>query len=207
MSEGPARDRLLEWEGCSIAGDLTETLTVDELGDAIRSFSRADKLRLRKAGCLFSGGTELDWESLLQEAVLRALDGTRRCPRSAPPVKFLINAMRSLASAERDSVTLRPTPEPLSATRTEGAALSVPEPGRDAEALLLAREDYALRLAALEDLFSDDEEGLMIVMGDMDGLDADAIRELTGLDHKGLATARRRIRRRVEAKYPGGFGV
>lgn len=204
MSEGLARDRLLKWEGCSIAGDQTETLTVDELGDAIRSFSRADKLRLRKAGCLFSGGTELDWESLLHEAVLRALDGTRRCPRSSPPVKFLINAMRSLASAERDSATLRPTPEPLSAT---GTALNVPEPRRDGEALLLAREDYALRLAALEDLFSDDEEGLMIVMGDIDGLDADAIRELTGLDHKGLATARRRIRRRVEAKYPGGFGV
>src|SRR5665213_2076798 len=79
MSEVRARDRLLELEGCSIAGDQAESLTVDELRDAIRSFSRADNLRLRKAGCLFSDGTELDWKSLLQEAVLRVLDGTRRC--------------------------------------------------------------------------------------------------------------------------------
>ncbi len=173
-------------------------MTVDELRDAINGFSQADKLRLRAAARYFSGWSKDDWGDLLNEAVARALDGSRQCPRNTAPVTFLKNAMRSIVSAERETAMLRPKAVSLSSTGTDDEAIQVAAPARNAEQTLVARDEYAERLQLLEDLFRDDEEAQMILLGEMDELDADAIRELTGLDRTSYATARRRIRRRIE---------
>lgn len=100
---------------------------------------------------------------------------------------------------------LRPATTSLSATGTDGQALDVPSSNRSAEEVRVARDDCAAMLAALEDVFNDDEEAQMVIMGDIDGLDAEAIREMQGWDKIQLATVRKRIRRRIEARFPAGF--
>ncbi|WP_421933939.1 hypothetical protein [Phenylobacterium sp.] len=153
---------------------------------------------------MFADGTRYEINDLINEAVLRALDGNRRCPRKTAPVIFLANAMRSIVSAERASVALHPRTQSLSATGTEGP-FNVRSLDRNPEEMRLARDEFVERLQALDTLFADDEEAQMIIMADIDGLDADAIRELTGLNSTQYATARRRIRRRIEVRFPTGF--
>jgi hypothetical protein len=143
----------------------------------------------------------------LQEAISRALDGSRSCPRSVAIVVFLKNAMRSIASSERDSAQLRPRFKPLSEPAVATAASQTAATSRTAEEMLMAREDYEGRLKALEEIFDDDEEAEMVILGELEGLDASGIRELTGLSLHEYATVRRRIRRRIDAKYPRGFNV
>lgn len=199
------RPRLTNREARAIDQDAQESLTVDELRAAISAFSAADMLRLRRAACHFKVGTSFEWKELLNEAIVRALEGSRHCPRDVPPVHFLANAMRSIVSADRDSAALRPPTASLSATGTEGVVHNLPSPQLSVEELRISREECAIRVAALEALFEDDEEAQMVIMGDIEGLDADAIREMQGWDKTKLATVRRRIRRRIDARYPKGL--
>lgn len=171
----------------------------------IGSFTQADHLRLRKAARILCGGSGYEWNELLNEAVVRALSGTRRCPRSTQPVVFLANAMKSIVSAGRESLALQPETTSLAATGTDGKVLDPPSRQRTVEETLTARDDCAARLAALDDLFKDDEEAQMVILGDIEGLDAEAIRDMQGWTLQELATVRRRIRRRIEARYPTGF--
>lgn len=136
---------------------------------------------------------------------MRALAGSRRCPRDTPPVLFLGNAMKSIVSADRESRALQPPSSSLSATGTEGLVLNLPSLEPSAEETLIGRHDYAARLAALEALFEDDEEAQMVLMSDMDELDAATICEMQGWSRTQLATIRRRIRRRIDAGFPTGF--
>ena len=56
------------------------------------------------------------------------------------------------------------------------------------------------------DLFEDDLVAQTIVEGDMDGIEGEELRSLTGLDLKAFASKRRLIRRRINGKFPKGMG-
>lgn len=189
----------------AIAHATEECLTVDELRASIGSFSQADMLRLYKAARVYCGGSGFEAADLRQEAFVRAFAGTRQCPRNLPVLVFLVGVMRSIVSAGRASVALDPEIRSLAATGTDGRAIDPPSIQRTAEDLRLARDDSAARLATLEEMFADDEEAQMVILADIDGLDAEAIRDMLGWDKNQLATVRRRIRRRIEARFPHGF--
>lgn len=183
----------------------SENFTVDELRVLIDGFSEGDYVRLmRNAGYLVAG-TGMDPEELLGEAIGRVLGEDRACPRSLPAVVFLIGVMKSVAWAVRDAARRMPAMESLTASGTSDVVLDLPAPGRSIEDVLIARQDYNARLAALEELFADDTDALLVIMGDADDMPAEEIRELGGFDVKSYATIRKRIRRKIEKEFPGGW--
>ncbi len=54
-------------------------------------------------------------------------------------------------------------------------------------------------------LFDGDEMAQIIIKGDMEGVDAKELYDLTGLDKTAYASKRRLIRRRIEHAYPEGW--
>lgn len=131
-------------------------------------------------------------EDLVQEALLRAMSGVRRCPAGTDIVVFLQGVIRSLASAARKRGGLL-GPLPLD----EESVSWVPEPsGRRA-----ATENLRQRLL---NVFAESTRERLIVTLMLRGYRGAQIRDRTGLSMTELATARRRIRRWIErAKREG----
>ena len=76
----------------------------DEIETAIRSLTDAQWFRLRKAAEYFAWIYDLEANDLLQEAFCRALAGDRKCPKHVDVVKFLVEAVRSIANGEGEKV-------------------------------------------------------------------------------------------------------
>jgi DNA-directed RNA polymerase specialized sigma24 family protein len=181
-------------------------LSIDEAREAIAALTTADLIRLKKVGALYAVGVGVDGLEVLNEAVRRALDGTRNCPGDVPMTVFLVNVMRSMASSERAKAKEEPMMESMSSTLDDGpAVLEPPSPTRNVEEMRLAREDAEGRLRALEDIFRDDDDAQLVLMGDVDEMSADEIRALGCWDEQAYATIRRRIRRKIAARYPQGW--
>lgn len=181
-----------------------ESLSTDELRVAF-ALSPLQRAKLVKAASRLVGGTDYEPDDLVSEAVVRALDGTRTCPRDVPPTVFLWNAMKSIASAAWESRSLRPRATSIDGPGSEKIAAKLRASERSAEEGLVASEDSAKRLEALMTLFKDDADALCVVMGDLDGLEADEIRALCSLDKLAFPTVRRRIRRTIDRGYPEGW--
>lgn len=190
--------------------DQHELLSVTDLRAAFQSFAAADSLRLEKAGRYLGWKCRTDGGELLGEAVMRALNGDRRCPRQLPAVQFLIGVMKSLASEiieKRKSDQLaNPTNEnPLSPSGLLTCfATELPGP----EELLLAKEEEEYMKAVVADieaLFVNDEQAQQVLMGEMIGMSAEEIRKHGSMDRSTYNTARRRIRRRIDKNYPRGW--
>ena len=81
-----------------------EHLTPAEIESALGGLGRAEMLRLTKVAARLTDGTSQTGDDLFQEAVLKALDGERQCPRDVDVSLFLANAMRSR------SISAPPTP-------------------------------------------------------------------------------------------------
>jgi len=106
--------------GWAITDGAEEILTVDELRASITGFSQADHLRLGRAARILCGGSGFEWNDLINEAVVRALAGSRNCPRATSPVVFLVGAMRSIVSTGREVQARERENESLAATGTDG---------------------------------------------------------------------------------------
>ena len=80
--------------------DSDDDASTGDVARALAALTQADLLRLKRLAQqrarLVPG---LDWEDLLNDALLRALDGSRRWPRGVPLRAFLAGIMRSLADA------------------------------------------------------------------------------------------------------------
>jgi hypothetical protein len=87
----------------------------------------------------------------------------------------------------------------------ESGALVVPDPCPTAETLMIEAEEDARFRSAMLNLFEDDPEARDIVEGKIEGMDAEELRELTGLDKKGYASKLRLIRRRTDKAFPQGW--
>ena len=155
-----------------------------DVAAALCALTDADLLRLRavarlRARNLPSGS--VGWPDLLQESVLRALDGSRRWPPEVPLLAFLGGIMRSLCT------------EHWRRYRREGIVdrMADPSPGSDPERSYAS----AQALAALDRLFADDPVALRVLAGLTDDLSAAEIRLHYGLSEVEYDTARRRMRR------------
>ncbi len=182
------------------------TLDIDQARDAVAALTATDLLRLQRAGAIYGVSIGVDGMDLVNEAISRALGGVRACPTDVPFVVFLRNAMRSIASAER----ARMKEEAMLESMTGGpdgplTAIDWTAPGRTCEETLLAREDTAARLKALETLFADDEDAQLVLMGDLDEMSAADIRAMNEWSEQAYASVRRRMRRKLSAAYPNGW--
>lgn len=196
----------MRWGPQGDGGLKVATLDIDEVRDAVAALTAADLIRLHRVGAIYGVSIGLEGMDLLNEAISRALDGVRACPRDVAFVVFLKNAMRSIASSERAKVKEQPMLESMTfGLDDRPAILDRPSIGRNAEETVLAREDAEGRLNALEELFVDDEEAQFVLMGDLDEMPAADIREMNGWSELDYASVRRRMRRKLSAAFPDGW--
>jgi RNA polymerase sigma-70 factor (ECF subfamily) len=165
-------------------------------------------IRLRQIAGIYCKG-KIEREDILQRAFVAALDGSRKCPRDIALITFLAGTMRSLASSWFKSLTR--TPElhliAVQGDDCEDVPVGIDTPAEEptADQQHVSEEEAAAIRAAILSLFADDEFARLIIEGDMEGMDATELRELTGLDETAYGSKRRLIRRRIVKAYPEGW--
>lgn len=188
-----------------------DTLTEDEMRLAVAALSDVDLLKLERAAVWLTSRRSISPDDLLQEAICRSLEGARRCPRGVRLVAFVINAMRSILSSHQkasagDPIELATPVSALSEGDDEIDPLanirdSAPTP----EQQLLAEDEANQMKAALHRLFDDDPVAELVLLDIFAGLTAEEARADLQLDETEYATIRRRIRRRINQRYPEGW--
>jgi RNA polymerase sigma-70 factor (ECF subfamily) len=192
-------------EGCEMApGEpAVSHLSPAEIEAAINQLSSADFSRLRKLAGLRSRVGPMVADDLLQEAFVRALDGSRKCPRHVDIIRFLGGVMHSIASDAVKAQNRRPLElrlVPASSGDDELPLLDPPDPRANAEDEIAAGQIRREIIA----LFDDDLAAQTIAEGMMDGMEGEELRSCTGLDEKAFATMRRLVRRRIDKAFPKG---
>jgi hypothetical protein len=170
-----------------------EVLSTAELEAALDGMVPGDWTRLRKLAhyLAMSRGGEAD--DLVQEALTRSLEGRRRCPKGLSIVKFLSMVMRSLASEVSESRKKGLVPVAVSGEVFERVALDMPSP----EAATISKIDGGAMLQRVEAAVDGDDELGFLLMGIGDGMKGVSLQGFVGLDAKGLASAQRRLQRRL----------
>jgi len=195
--------------------------TDDDIRDAIEALTEDDALRLRKAAQGFLAGTEYqDPRELINEAVLRAMDGTlgslgRHWPKQRVPfVAFMIMTMMSIADGSRGSHLMSRTDrlEGLS-LKGEGAdhvldylgfwTRSVEDEALDAEEEAAATVRAKVDADRIDALFAGDQEVSWLVMCIKEGKSPAKARELAGFTTTEYETIRKRLRRGAAKLFPG----
>jgi RNA polymerase sigma-70 factor (ECF subfamily) len=184
----------------------TDHLSEDEVRAQIEALTMPELIKIEKMSQLY-GGRDVDPGDLLQEAIKRALDGTRKCKRGVDFLVFLKNAMRSIASAKRK----KQVPEndiAFSKDAHSGDISGMPTSSPEENVLAQERAKACeAKLQEIYDLFKDDGDATGILMGKEEGLSAQEIREMWGMDKTTYNSTRRRIRRTVNKKYPKGWSA
>jgi RNA polymerase sigma-70 factor (ECF subfamily) len=173
-----------------------------EVSRALASMSAVELLRLGALARLRARGLPagIDWSDLLNEALARALDGSRQWPQGVPFLVFLAGVMRSVCA---DVWRRRRREAELIAFggSVEADGGEVACPAADQERVLAACE----AVAAIYRLFAGDVVALRIISGLANGQTAEEIRVLHGLSQVEYDSARRRMRRALlRAEF---FGV
>ena len=189
------------------SGQVAATRTRDEIAAAIRSLSAVDLARLKMVARKYAFSRPIEPDDLLQEAYARALD-SRACPSHVDVVKFLAEAMRSIAHGEAEKVEHKVTLVPIASTGGPYDADSIKDEADDAETRMIAAqraERCIATHAAVIALFDDDPTAQLVLEGMMEEMTTEEMRELTGLDKTGYDSKRKLIRRRIDKQYPEGW--
>jgi DNA-directed RNA polymerase specialized sigma24 family protein len=136
----------------------------------------------------------LGWADVLNEAIARVLDGSRRWPPGVPLVALLAGVMRSICDdywrrARREFELLVRWEDFVDLAVPDEEAQSPPDPER----VLAAGQ----ALAAIDRLFASDPPVLKIIAGLADGLTAKEICRVYGMSERDYDTARKRMRRAI----------
>jgi len=147
--------------------------------------SVTDLLRLKAIARLHAWALPPDMSAadLLQEAILRVLQGSRRAPPGLSMPAFLAGVMRSIRTEQRRRAQREPG--------TGFAAAEAGDPAPDPERCLAARQE----LAAIYRLFKGDPVASLILDGLAAGLGPDEIRAANDLSKTEYDSTRKRIRR------------
>jgi hypothetical protein len=182
------------------------TLSVAEITARIRLMSDADKIRFIRASNYSSFGGARSPVDLRQEAIRRAIAGTRKCPSQVSILTFLKGAMRSIASADRKATAHGPklAVVPSDSTAMQGLTDGL-DPRLSAEDRMVQQDQVDEIRARILGLFDDDPTAQMIAEGMMDEMEGTELRELVGLSEKEFASKRRLVRRRIDNALPNGW--
>jgi RNA polymerase sigma-70 factor (ECF subfamily) len=146
--------------------------------------TESDLLRLKVLARLHARGLppEIAWTDLLQEAIARVLDGSRRQPAGLAIVPFLSGVMRSIKAEHwrRARREARQLPKLLADTPT-------PNP----ESSLIAFQE----LTAIDRLFADDIPARNVITGLAEGRSPEEICSNNHLSKTDYDSTRKRIRR------------
>jgi DNA-directed RNA polymerase specialized sigma24 family protein len=163
--------------------------TTERVAHALRRLSDSDLLRLEALARLRARGLPagIGWSDLLNEAIRRALDGSRPWPPGVPLLAFLAQIMRSIWS----ELCRRDTLERSIALTDRAAFCCTRTDEIDPERIVSA----AQALAEIHKLFSRDPAALNVIAGLADGRTAQEIRDIHGISETEYDTIRKRIRR------------
>ena len=184
------------------SGPVCSVLSEDEIVRAIRALSTASWNRLRRLATVLCRGRPIAPEDLLQETFARAIEGSRSCPRNVDIVRFLAEAMRSIASGTMKVLSRQPEFQAVALIGDDGVALDPPDWRPTAEQHAISDQETAEIKRVILDLFSDDVTARVMVEGMMDGMDGETLRQVTDLTKTGFASKRRFIRRRIDKAFP-----
>ncbi len=154
-------------EGSSRRIVTVDNTTVD-IARTIRSLSDADLVRLKALARLWARGLPggVGWTDVLHEAIVRALDGSRKWPPDVPILAFLSGIMRSICDDQwrrsRRELEVLVRGEDLVDLCASGDEAKSPSPERVVAA--------AQSLAAVDRLFASDRLALKIIAGLAEGL-------------------------------------
>jgi RNA polymerase sigma-70 factor (ECF subfamily) len=179
--------------------------SIDEVTAAIKALSVADRVRVKRAAQYFCRHWTMSPDDLLQEAILRALEGGRKCPRNIEIVVFLIGIIRSLSSTEARAMKRKPVLHVVPMIGEGDESFDPPDGRPDPEAQLAEVEAAAATKKRILDVFSDDLIAQTVAEGIMDNMEGKELLDLCGLNEKGLATKRRLVKRRLEKEFPDGW--
>jgi RNA polymerase sigma-70 factor (ECF subfamily) len=166
---------------------VTVDHTTVDVARAIRTLSDTDLVRLKALARLWSRGLPggLGWVDVLNEAIVRVLDGSRAWPPGVPLLAFLSGVMRSICLDHWRHARRELSGDDLDVLAQD--AEEVPDPERTLAA--------AQALAEVNRLFANDLHAQKIIAGLAEGLSAHEIRRLYGLSELEYDTARKRMRR------------
>jgi DNA-directed RNA polymerase specialized sigma24 family protein len=144
-------------------------------------------------------------EDLLQEALLRILDGRRKwCPTRIGFLGCVIGAMRSIASAASKSAAKgKIPPEPLATivAEDETSEFDAPDAAPSVEESLIAKEERAILLARLDAFhqeLAEDKEAMAVYEQLCRGIQKRDIRAALGMSDKDFWTIDRRLSRLID---------
>lgn len=178
----------------------------EEIKAVLAGLSEAEMGRLIDMAEYLAKRCRLSGDDLLHEAFCRALEGRRRCRRGTSIVGFLWGVMRSLASEEIEAIKGNNRPVLASELARDGDR----DAGQDVLTIAAAHGDDVMVsrvhdravLEKIEALVSGDEQLAMLVEGLKDNLRGEALQELLGVDVKGLAALRKRLKRSLTSIDP-----
>jgi DNA-directed RNA polymerase specialized sigma24 family protein len=169
---------------------LTVDHTTVDVARAIRALSDPDLVRLKALARLWSRGLPggLGWVDVLNEAIVRVLDGSRAWPPGVPLLAFLSGVMRSICDDHWRRARREFAGDHLA---DPGALVEEAEGAPDPERTLAA----AQALAEVNRMFARDPQVQKILAGLAEGLGAREICQRYGLSDVEYDTARKRMRR------------
>lgn len=175
-----------------------ETASKEQCAEALRQLSDADWRRLNEIARLRATGlkTVEGWD-LLQEAIVRMLEGKRQWPLALPLPVFLRETMRSIASdlwrRQDAAVDVVESEIDRNTETVDGVIAMAADMSTNPEAAVGA----AQTLSQIEEMFKHDEHAQALIEGKIFGKSPEEIQQETGISAKQYATTQRRIRRRL----------
>ena len=174
-----------------------DRLSTAEIHNSVDAISDGDMARLIAAASGFSRLCGIDADDLLQEAFTRALDGRRTCARDVPLVDFICGVMRSLTSQENEArkegfrpVVLTRDGEPF----LPDVAGNAPSP----EQVAISAIDHKPLLDEISAAAAGDEQLQLLIEGIGEHMRGAELQDLLGVDEKGLAAVRKRLKRLLQ---------
>ena len=163
----------------------SEYATPEEAAAALEKLGQADRIRLKFLARNRLYGQNTDWEDLLQEALTRILEGTRKWPRDVPIIAFIAGVMRSMAGEYRKQ-------QRQMRSDAETMPLASSNPGPDSEA------EAKAEIKAIEGHFGDDDDALAVVMARFEGHSPEETQAMFNLTKTRYESTLKRIRRKID---------
>lgn len=177
-------------------------LSVDEVREAILQLGKGDAAKIRQAARWFERRCGMPADDLMQEAFVRMLGGSRRVPREPNFVAVVLQVIRSIASGEMDAIANGHREVRSIPNGTDGPEMVDCSPSP--ECMVLSAHDGGKILTTIDHLIEDDEQLQLLVEGLCDGMMGEELEQLLEVDTKGLATIRKRLKRRLLSAFPKG---
>jgi len=185
--------------------DAAGVLLREELEDAIGNFSDADWMRLRRTAQLYAV-YPAEPDELVQEALCRAIAGSRKCPRRISVVRFVAEAIRSIAHDELQKVEYQRDEVSVHDETVENPDAITPiELRLNPEERMVSNEQTRETENQLLELFDGDDQAQLIILGMLSGTEGAELREITGLDQTSFNSKRRFVRRKINNAIENGL--